>query len=345
MNYSNVKRAIMANIQSRDFTPIYISGEPGCGKTAVCVEVANDLGIPRKVTEDNCIFRPSFRDPVDLMGIPHVDSDGYTEWALNSFIRNVNSVAQQYGFALLVIDELAQAVPMMQNALAGLIHDRFIANNRLHDDVFVVATGNRAQDKAGSNRILTQLANRVEHLEMDVDIDSWCTYMAAQDYDPLLPAFIKFRPAALQDFDPDRFSNATMRSWEAAAKVDSDLPRDIYFAKIAGRVGEGWAAEYIGFRDVYHALPDRELIINNPKTAPIPAEPSARYATMALLQRIVDESNMAPLAQYVSRFSTEQAAPEFEVMFFKYLTDAKAELCETKEFMDWATTRGREVLL
>ena len=343
MRYSQVKQAIQSSIQQRDMTPVYISGAPGCGKTSVCIDVAEDMGIPRHVAE-NCIFRPSLRDPVDLTGVPHIE-EGVTKWATNSQLAYVNQVAEDYGFALFIIDEMPQAVPMMQNALAGLMHDRFISDTRLHDDVFVVATGNRAQDKAGAGRVMSQLANRVEHLPMDADLKAFAHYMVTKGYDPMVAAYIRYRPEALDDFNPDAFSNATMRSWEAVAKVDTSLPSEIYFAKVAGRVGEGRAAEYIGFRKIASELPKIETILAHPDTAPMPQDHGARYAAVGLLVRHAEPSNFAALAKYAGRFATEMQSPELEVVFYMDVVAKDGEFLNTPEYVAWGTGRGQEVLL
>ena len=343
MRYSHVKQAILSSVNTGDMTPIYISGAPGCGKTSVCIDVAEDKGIPRDVAEA-CIFRPSLRDPVDLTGVPHIE-DGVTKWATNSQLAYVNGVAERYGFALFIIDELPQAVPMMQNALAGLMHDRFVSDTRLHDDVFVVATGNRAKDKAGAGRVMSQLANRVEHLEMDADTKAFSSYMMGKGYDPLIAAYIRYRPDALDDFNPDAFSNATMRSWEAVAKVDTTLPSDIYYAKVAGRVGEGRAAEYIGFRRVASELPKIETILAHPETAPMPQDHGARYAAVGLLVRHADPSTFGTLAKYAARFATEMQSPELEVVFYMDSVAKDANFIQTPEYVAWGTGRGQEVLL
>lgn len=350
LSYTGGTAAIRANVEADDKTPTIIIGPPGCGKTTLPLTIAVEYGIPRDVAE-KCIFRPSLRDPVDLAGLPHNERDPesgqlFTHWAANSFIKYVNDVAAKYGIAFLIIDELMQAVPMMQNALAGLMLDRFVGENFLDDRVFIVATGNRVEDKAGAGRLLTQVANRAEIWELSVDLESWGAYMTGQGYDPMLVAYARFDPACLNDFDPNRSVNGTMRSMEAAAKISTDLPEDVYLAKLSGRIPQARAAQYVAFRKLFDLLPTAEQMINNPTQAKLPTDNrGAMYAASALAFKRADRKTFGALTKYVERIALDGYAPDIEAAFYKDVACAKTELCETAEFVAWATGRGEDVVL
>lgn len=349
MNINEIKEAIRVGIRSNDLTPIYITGAPGCGKTDLCLDIAVEYGIPRDVAK-LCMFRPSFRDPVDLMGVPYVDDvddERMTRWARNHFIWYVNAVAKKYGIAILIIDELAQGIPAMQNAMAGLMHDRMVGEQCLDDRVYIVATGNRVTDKAGSNRIVTQLGNRMEVQEMDVSMEQWIEYMQQDpNYDPLLLGFIQFRAGTpLTDFSPDRLTNATMRSWTAVSKIPTNIDGKIYYAKVAGRVGEGHAAEYIGFRKIAEDLPSLQAICADPADAVIPDQQSAKFATATMCRKYAaqDPKVFPAVAAYMKRVA--RTAPELEVVFYRGLEQAQPVIAQTPEYIDYITNRAIGVIL
>jgi hypothetical protein len=350
LSFDQAVLAIDASIRSGDKTPIIMQGPIGCGKTSVPLAVAVNHGIPREVAE-RCVFRPSLRDPIDLVGLPHTerDADGdlYTYWSANSFIKYVNDVAEKYGLAILTIDELMQAVPMMQNALGGLLHDRVVGENRLHDRVFIVCTGNRVSDKAGSGRLMSQIPNRCEMWEMRPDLDAWSNYMLDKGYDPMIVAYARFDAGCIDDIDPDRPVNGTMRSMEAAAKLDPEsMPEDIYLAKLAGRIPEARAAQYIAFRKLVEILPTEDEMIKTPTTAKLPTDNrGALFAASSLAFRRVTRDTWKALVKYMERVATEAFAPDIEAAFYKDIVNHKPELVETDEFTAWATTRGADVTL
>lgn len=340
MKHSEIVKAINSLIDSENKTPVHLSGPPGGGKTTAAVDVARTRGIPTDVAK-SCIFRPSLHDPVDVLGLPTTNGTTETAWATPRFLHDINRIARDYGFALLILDELNQAVTMMQNALAGLLLDRRVGEFVLDDNVYMVSTGNRQRDKAGSSRLMTQLANRLIYLDTETSADDWCKWALSNGIDPLLVGFIRFRPDLLHDFDPSRTCNATPRSWEAAAKLPvSDLPLGAYREMLAGTVGEGPATEYVAFREVYASLPSKDSIVQSPDTAPIPGDPAVRYATVAMLVNVATENNLAAVSEYMGRLP-----PEFDVLFHRSIDTAKPSLAETPAWQRWATTRGADVLL
>lgn len=150
-----------ACIQSRPSQAIHLSGPPGVGKTAMVYAAAKEAGLP----EDRVmLLRPSLMEPVDLLGVPSVEN-GVTSFcppaALTHFKRGS-------GPGLILIDELPQASPAMQNALGGLLLDGALGGLHLDPAVARISTGNRVQDKAGATRILSQIGNRICHIELGV---------------------------------------------------------------------------------------------------------------------------------------------------------------------------------
>lgn len=325
MQYSDIKNIISTLANMGTSRPIYVEGPPGVGKTALAYAVADELEEPHEVT----IFRPSLRDPVDLMGVPHVDkATNETHWSPPHELSRLRT-----GRHLLVIDELPQAPTMMQNALAGLMLDRFVGELVLGDDVIVMATGNRTRDKAGANRIVSQLGNRVMRLEMDVSPDDWQEWALDRGIDPMMIAFLRFKPGLLFDFDPDRFTNATPRAWEFAHDIPADLPSHQYLSALSGVVGEGAATEYVAFRRMADRLPNIDRIVADPAHAEIPEGAEVMYACTAALVARTSVDNFPSLLQYVERMPSD-----YQVLYIKNVTQNPAlhGVMQHKSFTAWS---------
>lgn len=339
LTFNQAKEAITASIACGDKTPTLLLGPPGAGKTTLAIDVAESLGIPRSVAWD-CVFRPSFREPVDLMGAMTIE-DGTTRWARNGFFEDVNRVAETYGFALLIWDELPQAPDMLQNAIAGALHDWRIGSSILDPRVYQVATGNRVEDKAGARRVLTQVADRLEQIDFGISLDDWIRWGLTHGLDPMLLAYHRFNAGkSLHDFDPARRVNATPRSWEQAAKVPTSLPAAIYTAKVAGRVGEGHAQEYLAFRQFALELPTREEVLFDPAGARIPEAPGAKYAAAFGLAKHATPENFDRVAQYLMRYPTE-----LQVAVFRDLEATRKDLVPTSGFIAWACSPAAAAMM
>lgn len=335
MRYTDIRASVKSLFAATNKTPIYLEGAPGLGKTSIAFDVATDLGIPAEAV---FIFRPSLHDPVDLMGVPHVE-DKVTHWASPSFLMNVNAAAEKFGKALLVWDEMPQSVVMMQNAIAGLLLDREVGEFKLHPGVFQMATGNRTKDKAGANRVVSQLANRVMRLEMEPHLDDWCEWALDNGRDITLISFMRFRPGLLCDFNPDNFSNPTPRAWDKVSEVPTSLPDHIYHGMLSGLVGEGPAAEYIGFRRIADALPNIDVCLLDPKGCSMPEDPAALYAFTGALAAKASKDNFDSITTLADRMP-----PEFSVLVIKDSIRMTPGVSNTKAFTQWAV-KNKNVLI
>lgn len=327
MRMSNLNTIIAAALEANPNQAVYVSGAPGVGKTSMAYDIADKLGIPR---DRILLFRPSLRDPVDLMGVPSVDREqGLTRWNPPAELHNFR---EGTGPGMILWDELPQAVTQMQNAAAGCLLDWVVGDLKIDKQVVQLATGNRTKDKAGANKVVSQLGNRVMHLELEAHLDDWCSWAFGADIDPLLIGFIRLRPDLLHDFNPDRLSNPTPRSWEMVSRsVPTNLPRDLFFAGVSGLVGEGAAVEYAGFRDTAAQMPSIDNIMLNPTTAEVPEKMDVLYAVCAALAHRTTGENFDRIMQYIDRLPTE-----FSTMVVKDALIRTPAVAASKAFTSWA---------
>ena len=100
MKASVVSRAVRTLVLG-ERQPVFIWGGPGIGKSAVVRQLADDLAIPLQDV------RALLLDPVDLRGLPFLDSDGRSKWSTPDFLP-------QEGEGILFLDELNAAPAMVQ---------------------------------------------------------------------------------------------------------------------------------------------------------------------------------------------------------------------------------------
>ena len=303
---------------------IHLSGPPGVGKTSIVYEAAAKAGIP---ADRVLLLRPSLMDPVDLLGLP-VETDGAT-----SFHPPANLLAFREGTGpgVILIDELPQSSIAMQNALGGLLLDLLLGALKIDSRVARISTGNRVQDKAGASRILSQIGGRILHLEIGVSLDEWCKWAINNGVDPLVIAFMRLRPNLLHDFDPDRLSNPTPRTWEMVSRLPTTLPEHTYMAGCAGLVGEGAAAEWVGTRKFLNQMPSIDGILAHPQSYPVPEEPVIKYAVASALAQRVTHTPFDAGLQYMTRLPAE-----FQVLFASLADSRDKTLLDGPTFTQWA---------
>lgn len=302
---------------------VVIEGPPGGGKTTIVKEVARELGIP--CTE---VHLPTML--VEDFGIlfPDKDSDKLT-YKLPYWFP-VEGQAPPDG--ILLFDDRNQASPELQKVLANICQARSLHGYKLPNGWQVVSTGNRQKDRAGANRILSHLRNRETVIELETHVDDWTSWALDHNVKPEVIAFIRFRPDLLHSFDPSFDVNATPRSWvEGVSTVLGVVPPDVEFECFKGAVGEGPAAEFVGFLRVYRELPDINNIIKNPLNAQIPQDYITLYALVTSLVYYTDTDNFASICSYINRLN-----PEFSVLYMSLVIKKNPSLTTTQTFAQWA---------
>lgn len=330
MKYSDIRTSILSQFQAPGGNRVvpFILGAPGGGKSACARDVVKTLGFERVVE-----FTASLRDPVDVLGTPDNAGD-YTRWVPPQEFYDLRS-----GRCALILEELSDAPVPMQNALCGVIYDRRAGQLQLSDNLFIIATGNRTEDKSGANRITSKLAGRTRRFDFTENVDDWTEWALDNEIDPILIQFLRFRPNLLSDFDPNRFANPTPRTWERVNLIPADLPEALFFDNVAGEVGEGAAAEYTGFRRIYLSLPSVESVLLDPAGADVPEDPATKYALCGALAHKATKDNFDRVAAYLERLE-----PEFNVMTTRDAIKLQPAIKSTRSFVSWATKHA-EVLM
>lgn len=307
--------------------PVAIWGPPGIGKTQIPAQVAKRRGM---MLVD---FRANLHDPVDMHGLPVPDMVlRTTDWLRPSTLPFVgNDAFPETG--ILLLDEVNTASPSMQNACLQLVQERRVGEHVLKAGWVIVATGNRAKDKAHVTRLSSALKNRFAHIEFEPDIEAWSKWAVENKVDIHLIAFLRFKKDLLHKMPASDDINAfpTPRQWSNVAQYVKQ-PKDIRVHLVSGLVGRDAAVDLEGFLRVYHELPTLKSVIEEPLKAKVPSEdePSARYAITAMLAHGADRKTFKPILQYAARLGTE-----FEVLAAVDAVRLHPELQQTSEFGTW----------
>ena len=300
-----------------------IEGAPGGGKTTIVHEVAQELDIP-------CIERHMPTMLVEDFGILFPETDSNTlHYKLPDWFP-VKGKSPEHG--ILLFDDRNQAGPDLQKVLANICQARTLHGVPMPDGWMVVSTGNRQADRAGANRVLSHLRNRETVLELETHLDDWTSWAINHGVKPEVISFIRFRPGLLHDFDPQRDQNATPRAWvDGVSDVLGTVPSEAEFECFKGAVGEGAAAEFVGFVRIFRKLPNPDAVLLNPQTADVPKDPATLYALSGAIAQRATESNFERVCQY-----SERMPPEFSVLTISYAARRNPDLANTQAFTKWS---------
>lgn len=315
--------------------PVMLHGSPGVGKSDIVRQIARQRGI------ELIDLRLSQLDPVDLRGVPSVDTKKHiTSWNAPSFLPTG-------GKGILFLDEINSAAQATQAAAYQLVLDRKLGDYVMPPGWVIIAAGNRSTDRAIVNQMSTALKNRFAHLNYEVNNDDWCDWALRSNIAVEVLGFIRFRPMLLNEFEQrneskeekervrrlkDAQAFATPRSWEFLSKVVQQKPSsDVEYELYTGIVGEGAAAEFMGYLKYYRDLPNLDALLMNPGAAKVPDEPATLYALATGLATKATQDNMERVVKYTLRLPAE-----FQVLLMKDAITRDNDLTQTKSFNSWA---------
>jgi MoxR-like ATPase len=302
---------------------VMLWGAPGIGKSDIVHQLGAKKG--RKVIE----FHAALRETVDLRGIPVPDlATGKTRWLIPDELPNAERDGE-HGY--LFCDEINQASPQMQGVLGGLILYGTIGDYRLPAGWRVIAAGNRVSDRAAAQRMPTHMRNRFAHLFIAPDVNAWCQWANANRVAPEVVAFVRLRRELIH-LMPKGDENAfpTPRSITKAAKYVS-APKEHRLSLFGALIGDAVAAELDGFLELYRSLGSLDDIIANPAGAPVPTEPSCRFAVCTGLARMASRKNFGAIIDYAKRLNRES-----EILLVTDATGRDESLKNTAPYGQWA---------
>jgi hypothetical protein len=274
---------------------------------------------------------------VDLRGLPRINGDSAL-WCPPAFLP-------RGGEGVLFLDELAQAPPLVQASCLQLTLDRRVGEYLLPEGWSVIAASNRQEDRAGAHRLISPLLNRFLHLDLEVSHDDWQAWAVQAGVAAEVRSFLRYRPTLLFQFDPtsNQRSFPTPRSWEFVSQVLPHTPQDLLHAVVSGCVGEGPAAEFVGFARLCKELPDLDQVLAQPTTTPVPREPAVLYALVGALTERCRKGDQALLSGFV--YYATRLPDEFGVLAMRDALALNAKLIALPHAQAWlARARQRGLL-
>jgi hypothetical protein len=197
---------------------VLLLSPPGVGKSDVVRQAAAAAGLDCKSLLGTQIA------PEDVSGVPRIVGER------SVFCPPRVLLPENPGKFCLFLDELPACAPDVQKAFYSLLLERRVGEHRLPEGTWVVAAGNRTEDRAMARSLSSALVNRVFVIPVRVDREEWLAWAGANGVRPEVRSFIRIVPQALQrpvPADPVPFS--TPRAWAL-------LSRDLDLADAAGHL-------------------------------------------------------------------------------------------------------------
>ena len=230
-------KAILRSMADRQ--SVLLLAGPGVGKSDCVYQAAADAGLPCRSLVGTQIA------PEDVSGIPRIVGER------SVFCPPRVLLPEEPTPFCLFLDELPACAPDIQKAFYSLLLERRIGEHPLPPGTWVVAAGNRVEDRSLVRALSSALVNRVILLHVRVDFDEWMTWAHGQKLRAEVLDYLQANPDSLArpvPAKPGPFS--TPRAWASLARAldrietAGHLTPSLRLALAAGRVSPEDAADY-----------------------------------------------------------------------------------------------------
>jgi hypothetical protein len=181
---------------------------PGLGKSEMVYQAAEEAGLPCRSLLGTQIA------PEDVSGVPRIVGER------SVFCPPRILLPENPEPFCLFLDELPACAPDVQKAFYSLLLERRLGEHALPKGTWVVAAGNRLQDRALVRAMSSALVNRVTILQLKVEADEWLAWARRNRIRKEIVSFIAAVPDALMrpvPADPLPFS--TPRAWSLLSRA------------------------------------------------------------------------------------------------------------------------------
>ena len=181
---------------------------PGMGKSDVVRQAAAESKLPCKSLLGTQIA------PEDVSGVPRIVGER------SVFCPPRILLPEHAEPFCLFLDELPACTPDVQKAFYSLLLERRLGEHVLPAGTWVVAAGNRAEDRALVRTISSALVNRVLVLHIRIDTAEWVAWAKANAVRAEVIAFVEKKPdALLRPVPRESVPFSTPRAWASLGRA------------------------------------------------------------------------------------------------------------------------------
>lgn len=321
--------AAMAHEQS-----LLLLSPPGVGKSDLVAQAATLAGLECRSLLGTQIA------PEDVSGIPRIVGERAV------FCPPRILLPENPSPFCLFLDELPACAPDVQKAFYSLLLERRLGEHQLPAGTWVVAAGNRAQDRALVRAMSSALVNRVVILNVRVDVKEWLMWARAEQVRPEVITFITFQPESLsRPVPPEPVPFSTPRAWaslgraldlaEAKGILDNALRRALAFGRVSAQDAAVFCA--LGEHDI--AVP-RPLVEYLTGAAELPEDDGALWFVLNWIREEV-----ARYANAVSGRVLDGIVPDHVNRFLMGLPQDHRFALIVDRVQDWSTLGADDTLL
>lgn len=302
---------------------IFISGGPGCGKTAIVRSTLESAG--RHVLYECAAYLTQIN-----IGLPVPDGDALQVLRERRWFREYDKPTT------IIMDEVDKLSPMMQQQICQLAHEQRLGDDRLPKGTSIILIGNRAADGNGSYGTSNILTSRCLNVAFEPTPDEIFAYAQRANWHPLILAVLQMNKSLCYEpsASTDRFPSP--RTWENASTYLESLAdhRSMWDKVLAGHIGDAAAGMAIAYIEAYEQLVPADECLDKPLKAKIPKAPNVQMLQTYIVVKQARPAQMEAAVDYLSRMPAQTFMSGLQALINKVELKDLLGLLMKKDLMD-----------
>jgi len=291
--------------------------------------------------------RLSNADPTDVKGIPNFNDETKREhlnWVIDRYLKFMTNPDAD---GIMFFDEMNQAPPSVLNGFFKIFHDRKVNDEKLNDNVSMIACGNLLEDKAHIHDLPNPLRDRMSEVELVFNSDDWYEWAMKNNIDTRLIVFLKFKPSYLNQKVKDRnMKDSTPRGIAQTSILIKDVKDEETTPLVSARLGEAFGREMSSFLKLNKKLNISDLM-RNPKKVQEINETDLKFSVVSGVVEHYKKDKKKTI-EACSQIA-EYMQVEFAVLLLKLMKATnesffKQNIIKTKNWNKLATEFGKYLL-
>ncbi len=332
INRDQLQSAIKLAVHTNE--NIMVVGSPGSGKTQISEALAHELSPYVHVAT------PAVEDQTAATGMPvKVETPDGADVAFIPFkmVKKLVNHDPDAPTFICILDDFGQTLPSVQAAYMQILQDHRVGEHSFPDNVCFILLTNDRSDKSGVQPIFEAVKQRMMSIyRYQLTLDEWIDWAYANDIYPSIPAYLRFKPQAFDDFQPstELVNQPCARTWHKLSKALNAMHNlsidNIRQATAIGSVAQ-YGAEFIEFERYYSKLPDIDALLSGEaEFEHDPEDPAITYALCGTLVHHAEEKNIKRVVRVA------RSLPKtFQIPLSKDLRSKMPDLIEQDAFTDW----------
>ena len=206
----------------------------------------------------------------------------------------------------------------------------------------MIAAGNRVTDRSVAFNMPKALANRLCHIEIKGDANSWHDWALQTNVHPFVMGYLDYNSSSLTLFDPaeDNLAFPTPRSWEMVSNILNTVSEDItqIYPLVAGCIGAKTAGAFRAWWEIFQHVPPMDQIFGE-KQCPPPDRPELLYATVAAMadyaRKRATEAELEHSVDFACAMPMEFRFRLFDDYY--HIRPVRQKLKKNKTYSQWVT--------